>query len=151
MKSIQDGSFRNLAGISLSGLNRVGGDISFISNTFDSLEMSNITEIGGTLTISNNKKLGKLSIPELTRLGGALSVGDNTQLSLVDAFQHLEEVDGTVDLTGSFDEIQLPKLSDVRVKGNLWAVSTLLVLTIIYSHVGAWWHEYPDDERKVQV
>ncbi|ORY94488.1 hypothetical protein BCR43DRAFT_476237 [Syncephalastrum racemosum] len=118
VKNIRDGSFRNLAGISLSGLTKVAGDISFISNTFDSLEMSNITEIGGTLTISNNKKLGKLSVPELTRLGGALSVGDNTQLNLVDAFPHLEEVDGTVDLTGSFDEVQLPKLSDVRIESG---------------------------------
>lgn len=77
--------------------------------------MPNVTDIGGTLTVSNNKQLTKLTVPELRRLGGALSLGNNTQLVEVDAFPHLEEVDGSLDLTGSFEAVQLPKLNDVCV------------------------------------
>lgn len=111
--SVKDASFRNLAGITLDNLNKVGGDISFVSNSFESLEMPNVTEVGGTLTLSNNKQLTRLTVPELRRLGGALSLGNNTQLTEVNAFPHLEEVDGSLDLTGSFEALQLPKLNDV--------------------------------------
>ena len=107
------GSFRNLGGISIGELDKVGGDLSFISNKFSSLELSKMTDVSGTLTLSDNKDLEKLSVPELKHLGGALSVGNNTRLSHVDAFSKLEQVDGTVDLTGSFDEVKLPQLQDV--------------------------------------
>lgn len=113
MQSLHQGSFRNLAGVSLDSLGKVDGDLSFISNTFSSLELPNVTEIAGTLTLSNNKQLSKLALPELHHLGGALSLGNNTELGTVDAFPKLEEVDGTLDLTGSFQEVKLPALSDV--------------------------------------
>ncbi|KAI9488631.1 hypothetical protein BDB00DRAFT_887253 [Zychaea mexicana] len=117
LHALQQGSFRNLAGISMGSLDKVSGDLSFISNKFTSLELPKVTDVGGTFTLSNNNNLEKLSVPELRHLGGALSVGNNTRLTQVNAFAKLEEVDGTLDLTGSFDEVKLPQLQDVS-KGN---------------------------------
>ncbi|KAI9493442.1 hypothetical protein BDB00DRAFT_956999 [Zychaea mexicana] len=111
---VKHGSFRNLAGVNLDGLKHVSGDISFISNTFGKLGLKEISEIDGTLTITNNNQLSELALPKLRRLGGALSVGHNTQLGTIEAFPNLEEVDGTLDIVGTFDEVKLPKLSDVR-------------------------------------
>ncbi|KAI9253982.1 hypothetical protein BDA99DRAFT_587214 [Phascolomyces articulosus] len=113
IKSIKEGSFRNLAAINLDGLKQIVGDISFISNTFSELRLKELNDIGGTLTITNNNQLTKLSLPKLHRLGGALSLGQNSQLATIEAFPELEEVDGTLDIVGTFDEVKLPKLSDV--------------------------------------
>lgn len=74
-----------------------------------------MTDVSGTLTVAGNNKLEKLSVPELQSLGGALLVANNTRLDTVEAFPKLEQVDGSVDLTGSFRHIDLPKLQNVRV------------------------------------
>ncbi|KAI7850946.1 hypothetical protein BDC45DRAFT_446065 [Circinella umbellata] len=123
LNSLGQGSFRNLAEISIGELDKVNGDLSFISNKFSSLKLSKMTEVQGTLTLADNKNLEKLSVPELKHVGGALSVGNNTRLSHVDAFPKLEQVDGTVDLTGSFDEVKLPRLQDVRGGLNVQTTS----------------------------
>jgi hypothetical protein len=100
----------------IEGLNKVQkvtGDLSFVANTFSSLSLPNITQIAGTLTVSNNLQLHNLSIPYLQLLGGALSVSNNTQLSKVDV-PRLQQVDGTVDIIGNFDKVELPSLMDIR-------------------------------------
>lgn len=53
-------------------------------------------------------------MPRLTHLGGALSIVGNMKLTSINAFPSLQQVDGTLDLTGNFDEVQLPELVDVR-------------------------------------
>lgn len=94
-------------------MQKVTGDLSFEFNTFDSLSLPNISQIAGTLTVSNNVQLTNLSVPELEMLGGAISLANNTQLKKL-AIPKLEQVDGTVDITGSFDQVDLPSLKDVR-------------------------------------
>ncbi|KAL9539481.1 hypothetical protein MBANPS3_010229 [Mucor bainieri] len=114
LSNIYQGDFRDLA--QLVGLNKVHqitGDLSFVANSFASLSLPNITQIAGTLTVSNNLQLKNLSVPQLQMLGGALSLANNTQLSSVDV-PKLQEVDGTVDITGNFDKVTLPSLVDVR-------------------------------------
>jgi hypothetical protein len=99
--------------IGLNRIHQVTGDLSFISNTFSSLSLPNITQISGTLTVSDNKQLQNLSVPQLQFLGGALSLANNTALSKIDV-PKLQQVDGTVDITGNFEKIDLPSLVDVR-------------------------------------
>lgn len=72
-----------------------------------------MSQIAGTLTVSNNKQLSNLSIPQLQMLGGALSLANNTELSHVQV-PKLQQVDGTVDITGNFEKVELPSLVDVR-------------------------------------
>ncbi|ORZ19613.1 hypothetical protein BCR42DRAFT_220641 [Absidia repens] len=114
IQAMSVGTFRNLAGISLKELRQVSGDISFITNTFTTLELPAITGVAGTLTIADNIRLNNLSLPSLSHLGGALSVSGNNELTVVDAFPRLEEVDGTLDIVGNFDQVDLPYLADVR-------------------------------------
>ncbi|GAN08236.1 GPI anchored cell surface ascospore wall assembly protein [Mucor ambiguus] len=124
LSNIYQGDFRDLA--QLIGLNRVHqitGDLSFVANSFSSLSLPNITQIAGTLTVSNNLLLKNLSVPQLQMLGGALSLANNTQLSSVDV-PKLQEVDGTVDITGNFDKVALPSLVDVRGGLNVQTSST---------------------------
>ncbi|KAI9258393.1 hypothetical protein EDC94DRAFT_613639 [Helicostylum pulchrum] len=114
ISGLREAAFRNVASVSLSSLQKVAGDISFISNSFDSLDLPLTTDIIGTLTLTENLNLNNLSMPRLTHLGGALSIVGNMKLTSINAFPSLQQVDGTLDLTGNFDEVQLPELVDVR-------------------------------------
>ena len=110
----------------MNGFNRVQkvtGDLSFVSNSFSSLSLPNITQVSGTLTVSNNMQLQNLSVPVLQQLGGALSLANNTQLSEVDV-PKLQQVDGTVDVTGNFKKIDLSSLTDVRGGLNIQTSSS---------------------------
>lgn len=124
LSEIYQGDFRNLNAV--TGLNRiheVTGDLSFIANTFSSLSLPNITQIAGTLTVSDNKQLHNFSVPQLQLLGGAFSLANNTELSEIDA-PKLRQVDGTVDVTGNFNKIGLSSLVDVRGGLNVQTSST---------------------------
>lgn len=125
LETTRDLTLRNVANIVLSSLNKASGDISFISNSFDTLELQEVADISGTLTLTDNLQLSNVSMPKLSHLGGALSLGGNTKLMLVNAFPSLQQVDGTVDITGGFDEIQLPSLSDVRGGMNVQTSSSV--------------------------
>jgi hypothetical protein len=94
-------------------VHQITGDLSFVANSFSTLSLPNITQIAGTLTLSNNLQLRNLSVPQLQTLGGAFFVANNTGLSNVNV-PKLQKVDGTVDITGNFDKIDLPSLVDVR-------------------------------------
>jgi hypothetical protein len=111
----------------IEGLNKVQkvtGDLSFVANTFSSLSLPNVTQIAGTLTVSNNLQLQNLSVPYLQLLGGALSLSNNTQLSKINV-PRLQQVDGTVDIIGNFDKVELPSLMDIRGGLNVQTSSNL--------------------------
>ncbi|EIE81952.1 hypothetical protein RO3G_06657 [Rhizopus delemar RA 99-880] len=116
VEGMREATFRNLAGLNLDGLTRVSGDMSFISNTFESLDLPSMVDIAGTLTLTDNTQLNNLSMAKLGHLGGALSVSGNNKLTSITAFPNLQQVDGTLDITGGFDEVQLPVLNDVRLR-----------------------------------
>ncbi|KAL0082979.1 hypothetical protein J3Q64DRAFT_1680064 [Phycomyces blakesleeanus] len=124
--NMNEGSFRNVANVAFDNLEKISGDIFFISNSFSTLSLPKVAGIEGTLTITDNSQLSTLSMPELTHLGGALSLGNNNHLTSVDAFPKLEEVDGTLDITGTFDEVILPGLMDV---------SAPFLSLCIYTHI----------------
>ncbi|KAI8989410.1 hypothetical protein BDB01DRAFT_718880 [Pilobolus umbonatus] len=147
LETTRDLTLRNVASITMSSLSKATGDISFISNSFDSLEIPEITDITGTLTLTDNLQLNNVSMPKLSHLGGALSVGGNSKLMLINSFPSLQQVDGTVDITGGFDEIQLPSLSDVS------SVYTEREYTI-FNHninIGSWWNECSDIQQSLLV
>ncbi|KAI8074431.1 hypothetical protein BC940DRAFT_231244 [Gongronella butleri] len=114
IRELDVGTFRNLAGLGLKDLSMVTGDLSFISNSFEQLELPSLSRVAGTLTLSENIRLSKLSMPTLSHLGGALSLASNTELASINAFPKLEEVVGSLDIVGSFHEFDLPALADVR-------------------------------------
>ncbi|KAG0743940.1 hypothetical protein G6F57_005600 [Rhizopus arrhizus] len=114
VSSLFQGDFRHVA--TLLGLNRVQkatGDLSFISNQFATLSLPNVTEITGTLTVSENKQLTNMSVPNLRALGGALAISNNTNLISITG-PNLEIINGSIEITGCFEKIDLPKLSNVQ-------------------------------------
>ena len=114
IENIHDAAFRNVAHITLENLSKISQDISFISNTFESLELPAVTDITGTLTLTDNHNLSNLTLTKLSHLGGALSLNNNNKLATINGFPNLQQVDGTLDVTGAFDDVQLPSLIDVR-------------------------------------
>lgn len=114
LTSLQNATFRDLASLSMPKLTQVTSDISFHQNAFDKLNLDSIQLIGGTLSVANNDKLTETSFKSIERIGGALSIGNNTQLTAISGFPKLNEVDGTVDVAGGFDQYELPQLQDVR-------------------------------------
>ncbi|GAB5591779.1 protoplasts-secreted [Umbelopsis nana] len=119
LQNLKSGDFRNIEAISLSSLSKVDGDLTFISNTFTGLELPKLGTVAKTITVAASSNLNKLAMPELTFVGGALSIADNQALTQIDSFGKLNEVDGTVDITGPYDDLQLPALTDVRGGMNL--------------------------------
>jgi hypothetical protein len=113
LSEIYQGDFRNLANLTLNKVHKVTGDLSFISNGFQSLALPNITDMTGALSITDNQQLFNLSVPTLKHLGGALSLANNTKLTSIQV-PKLEQVDGTIDLTGSFEKLDLPGLINVQ-------------------------------------
>lgn len=122
------GNFRNIDAISLANLSKSEGDVLFQTNTFSSLELPKLSTAAKTIGISDNSKLIKLSIPELTFVGGAFTIAGNTALTQMDSFSKLAEVDGTVDITGPFDDLKMPLLTDVSLSQMLNIIDLELVI-----------------------
>ncbi|KAI8071644.1 hypothetical protein BC940DRAFT_252364 [Gongronella butleri] len=114
LTTVEKASFRNLNIVSMPSLTTVMGDIMFHQNDFTALNLDKLDSIRGSLTVVNNDKLKDTSFKSLTRVGGAFSVGNNTELTSIDGFPVLEEVDGTVDIAGNIDTYFMPVLNDVR-------------------------------------
>ncbi|ORX51977.1 hypothetical protein DM01DRAFT_257374 [Hesseltinella vesiculosa] len=114
LKAVDHATFEVVKDIRLDMLDRVKGDLYFLDNFFDRLALPNVTVIGGALTVANNTKIQHLAVPQLSRIDGALTVSNNRMLTAVDAFPKLEQVQGSVNLAGAFDDIFLPKLGDVK-------------------------------------
>ncbi|KAI9304264.1 hypothetical protein BJ944DRAFT_240709 [Cunninghamella echinulata] len=126
LTSVQTGDFRNVGKLSLPKLSRVNGDITFNDNYFGDLSLDQLQSVKGTLTMANNNLLQQTSFKQLMKVGGAFSIGNNTQLTKVEGFPTLQEVDGTVDVAGSFDSYAFPVLQDVRGGMRLQTTSNQL-------------------------
>lgn len=126
MVSVETGDFRNVAQLSLPQLTRVSGDITLNDNNVSQLQMDQVELVKGTLTMANNANLVSASFQHLSKIGGAFSIGNNPQLAAIDGFPALNEVDGTVDIAGSFDSYALPALQDVRGGMRLQTTSSKL-------------------------
>ncbi|KAI8330674.1 hypothetical protein EDC96DRAFT_528128 [Choanephora cucurbitarum] len=113
MNYIASGEFKNLH--TVTGFDNIGysGNIAFISNSFSTLVMSNLTRLTGTLSLSDNHLLTSLSVPLLEQIGGALAMYNNNQLHQVEA-PRLHTVEGAVDLSGNFTDISFPSVMDIR-------------------------------------
>jgi hypothetical protein len=112
--------------LSLPQLTRVSGDITFNDNNVSQLQIDQVELVKGTLTMANNANLVSASFQHLAKIGGAFSIGNNPQLASIDGFPALNEVDGTVDIAGSFDSYALPALQDVRGGMRLQTTSSKL-------------------------
>lgn len=113
----------NVTSFSVPSLHTVNGSMRFDSNYFENFIAANLTEIqDGDLSFVSNPELTNISIPALERVGGGFTIANNTALEKIDGFAALNEIGGAVKLRGSFTEVDLPKVNDV--KGAFEVVST---------------------------
>ncbi|KOS21572.1 Meiotic expression up-regulated protein 10 [Escovopsis weberi] len=81
----------------------------------------NLTTIGESMTFINNKMLTNVSFPVLTRVGD-FTIQNNTALEILNGYPKLETITGGAIVGGSFKEVELPQLKDV--KGGMTVTST---------------------------
>ncbi|KAL7622960.1 cell wall protein Ecm33 [Parahypoxylon ruwenzoriense] len=113
----------NVTSFSVPSLHTVNGSMRFDSNYFTTFTAANLTEIqDGDLSFVSNPELTNISIPNLERIGGGFTIANNTGLEKLDGFGSLNEIGGAVKVRGSFTDVQLPSLKDV--KGAFEVVST---------------------------
>lgn len=113
----------NVTSFSVPSLHTVNGSMRFDSNYFETFSAANLTEIqDGDLSFVSNPQLTNITIPNLKRIGGGFTVANNTALEKLDGFSKLNEIGGAVKVRGSFTQVELPGLKDV--KGAFEVVST---------------------------
>lgn len=94
-------TFRNVSGVSVPSLKRVGGALGLISNTLSSFLAPNLTVIDGSLVLLDNENLNNVSFPVLQGINGGFGVAANNKLSDLGGFPGLQVVSGAVDVSGS--------------------------------------------------
>lgn len=105
----------NVTEFSAPSLAAVNGSMRFDSNFFTNFSAPNLTEVQtGDVSFVSNGDLQSISMPALEKVGGGFTIANNTELAKLDGFASLEEVGGAVKLRGSFTEVDLPKLNDVK-------------------------------------
>lgn len=107
-------TFRDVGSLSLPLLAAVNGSLGFYENTFDSISCPNLTTVGGTFSIDNNADLTNTSFPKLSTVEGGFQIANNTKLDSISGFPELSTIGGAFDCSGSFGNVTLPSLSDVR-------------------------------------
>ncbi|KAI8963711.1 hypothetical protein F5Y11DRAFT_135475 [Daldinia sp. FL1419] len=113
----------NVTSFSVPSLKTVNGSMRFDSNYFETFNAANLTEIqDGDLSFVSNPQLTNITIPLLKRIGGGFTIANNTALEKLDGFGKLNEIGGAVKVRGSFTQVQLSGLKDV--KGAFEVVST---------------------------
>ncbi|KAL6935628.1 related to Cell wall protein ECM33 [Hanseniaspora guilliermondii] len=95
-------------------LTKVNQSIGFINNTFEYLNIDNVTEIGVTFNVVSNDELTELSASNLETLGGALVIANNSKLTNVTGFPSLTSIGGALDVIGPFDSFSIPKLNSIK-------------------------------------
>ncbi|KAJ9156173.1 GPI-anchored cell wall organization protein ecm33 [Pleurostoma richardsiae] len=112
---ISNMTIANVTSFSAPSLAVVNGSMRFDSNYFTSFAAPNLTETQtGDISFVSNSQLTNLSFPELTTIAGGFTVANNTKLTELTSFPKLEEVGGAIALRGSFDDVELPSLNDVK-------------------------------------
>lgn len=105
----------NVTEFKVPSLTNVTGNMRFDSNFFKSFSAANLTEVkDGEFSFVSNSNLQNISIPMLERIGGGFTIANNTDLNKVDGFPALKDIGGAVALRGSFTDVELPALKDVR-------------------------------------
>ncbi|CAI8507578.1 hypothetical protein ACO0OL_000396 [Hanseniaspora opuntiae] len=95
-------------------LTKVNQSIGFINNTFEYLNIDNVTQIGVTFNVVSNNELTELSASNLKTLGGALVIANNSKLTNVTGFPSLTSIGGALDVIGPFDTFSIPKLNSIK-------------------------------------
>lgn len=110
---------QDLGSLNLPELETVGGELDVERGSFETLEIPKLTEVGTTLTIRENSQLSEIMLEQLKTVSGGFVIAQNPQLSTIGGLPKLETINGNLDFTGNFEEVDLPKLSSVKGAFNM--------------------------------
>lgn len=116
---------RDAGGIMFPSLESLNNSISFVNNTFTEASFPNLTTVGQSFAFVSCTKLTNASAPELTKVGGTFQFANNTKFTNLTDFGKLQSVGGSIDLSGVFEDVELPSLDDVRGGTNIQSTETL--------------------------
>ncbi|KEZ38750.1 hypothetical protein SAPIO_CDS10781 [Scedosporium apiospermum] len=106
---------RGVKSLSVPLLKAVNDSIQLTQNkAMESFIAPNLTATGDDVSFRNNDNISNISFPLLEKAGGSLTVQNNTNLASIDGFPKLRQVGGAVTMRGSFTNIELPSLDDVK-------------------------------------
>lgn len=112
-------TLRNVSDLALPSLSSVNGSMGIYSGGFETFGAPNLTTVGQSLSFVGNDAMTNISLPELTKVNGGFQIANNSALETIDGFPKLETVGGALDFTGSFTDVDLPALDDVRGAFNM--------------------------------
>ncbi|RCK64833.1 Cell surface GPI-anchored protein ECM33 [Candida viswanathii] len=114
-------TIQDVEDFSAANLTSVNGSFGFSYNTFDKLELPQLTEVGSSIQVFGHDSLQQLSLPKLTTIGGEIRLFNNTELEDIE-FKNLTTVRGALSITGGYSNLTMPKLN--LVAGDFTANST---------------------------
>lgn len=107
-------TLRDVNSISFGSLQTVNASLGFINNTLPSLNLTQLSKVGQSLSIVSNDELSKAAFSNLTTVGGGFIIANNTQLKVIDGFNKVQTVGGAIEVTGNFSTLDLSSLKSVR-------------------------------------
>lgn len=116
-----DLTIQDVEDFSAANLTSVNGSLGFSYNTFEKLELPELTTVGSSIQVFAHDSLQELSLPKLTTIGGEIRMFNNTELNDIE-FQNLTTVKGALSITGEFSNLTMPNLN--LVAGDFTANST---------------------------
>jgi hypothetical protein len=103
LETAQNMTFRNCSQILMPALKNVTDELGFYGNTFTNFSAPKLTTAGGIIFVDNTELIN-ITLPSLERINGAYQIANNTKLSIIDGFQKLSVITGTLDFSGNFTE-----------------------------------------------
>ncbi|AET41246.1 uncharacterized protein Ecym_7423 [Eremothecium cymbalariae DBVPG len=107
-------TMRDVNSVSLKSLEKVNSSMSFLETSLEELKISNLTSVGGTLTVTGNDDLSEVDFPSLTGVSGALVVANNSNLEQINGFSNVQTVGNALIISGKFNSLDLDNLKSIK-------------------------------------
>ncbi|ORY07997.1 hypothetical protein K493DRAFT_310009 [Basidiobolus meristosporus CBS 931.73] len=120
-KLVSTGSFsvNNVTSLNLASLTNVNEVLDFSYNFFEKLDLGNVTKVADALSIIGNSKLSNVTFPALESIGGALLIANNSALHIVEGFDKLTTIGGSLQIVGALTNLTLPELKNIKGITNI--------------------------------
>ncbi|CAR29607.1 ZYRO0G12694p [Zygosaccharomyces rouxii] len=111
-------TLRDVHRASFVSLKQVNSSLGFINNTIDSLNLSNLTSVGGSLSFVSNRNLTGINATNLEEVGGGFVIANNSNFKLIGGFPKLSKVGGAISVVGNYTYLDLESLNSVKGDGD---------------------------------
>lgn len=106
-----DITIRGVHEASFSSLKFINASLVLMNNTISKIDLSRLTQVDRSLIIDSNSELTSADFSNLDgTYNGNFVITNNPKLKKIDGFKKLHVALGAIIITGSYDELDLPKL-----------------------------------------